>query len=171
MRIANWSQFAAIFGDPANPEAGPFMKDAYFAHSVYGFFMNGRTLCWVSVGAPGNGNGSGPPQMAALPAAGDTGTETLRVIAKQGVEGPDEGQLRLEAHQDRGDGRVAARGPAGSEAGQVPAGRRGPDTSNLSSGDFEGVAAKRMAWAGGGDDGPDGQASSRTFTLPHPAGG
>ncbi|MEY2440592.1 MAG: uncharacterized protein QOJ46_18, partial [bacterium] len=36
MRIANWSQFARVFGDPANPDAGPFMQDAYLAHSVYG---------------------------------------------------------------------------------------------------------------------------------------
>ena len=68
MRIANWGQFAAIFGDPENPDAGPFMPDAYLAHSVYGFFMNGGSLCWViRIGADGNGAGAA---RAALPAAG-----------------------------------------------------------------------------------------------------
>ncbi|MGH2900371.1 MAG: phage tail sheath family protein, partial [Solirubrobacteraceae bacterium] len=36
MRIANWSQFAKLFGDASNPDAGPFMEGAYLAHSVYG---------------------------------------------------------------------------------------------------------------------------------------
>src|SRR5207253_3243033 len=71
---------------PSNPDAGPFMQDAYLAHSVYGFFQNGGTLCWViRIGADGNG---GPPAQAALPAAGDTSVETLRAIAKEGVEAP-----------------------------------------------------------------------------------
>jgi len=87
MRIANWSQFASIFGDPANPAAGPFMKDAYLAHSVYGFFMNGGTLCWV-IRVGSNGNGDAPPVVAALPTAGDTSLETLRAVALPGVTGP-----------------------------------------------------------------------------------
>src|ERR1700709_2260115 len=67
MRISNWGQFAAIFGDPANPDAGPFMQDAYLAHSVYGFFMNGGSLCWViRIGADDNG---AAPARAGLPAA------------------------------------------------------------------------------------------------------
>ena len=32
MRISNWTQFARIYGDPANPENGPFMEGAYLAH-------------------------------------------------------------------------------------------------------------------------------------------
>jgi phage tail sheath protein FI len=85
MRIANWGQFAAIFGDPANPDAGPFMQDAYLAHSVYGFFMNGGSLCWViRIGADGNG---GAPARAALPAAGDTSVEPFNAIALPDVDG------------------------------------------------------------------------------------
>jgi phage tail sheath protein FI len=85
MRIANWSQFANIFGDPSNPEAGPFMQDAYLAHSVYGFFQNGGTLCWViRIGAADNG---GAPARAALPAAGDTSVEALNAVALPDVEG------------------------------------------------------------------------------------
>src|SRR3954465_6214532 len=79
MRIANWSQFARLFGDPSNPDAGPFMEGAYLAHSVYGFFQNGGTLCWViRIGA--DADGGAPQVVAALPAAGDTGVETLRAV-------------------------------------------------------------------------------------------
>jgi uncharacterized protein len=46
-RIASWADFAATFSDPDDPEAGPFTKGAYLAHSVYGFFENGGQLCWV----------------------------------------------------------------------------------------------------------------------------
>jgi len=84
MRISNWGQFAAIFGDPANPDAGPFMPDAYLAHSVYGFFMNGGSLCWVI--RIGDDNGSAPAR-AALPAAGDTSVEPFSAIALPAVEG------------------------------------------------------------------------------------
>ena len=44
MRISNWTQFAKIYGDPVNPDNGPFMEGAYLAHSVYGFFQNGGSL-------------------------------------------------------------------------------------------------------------------------------
>src|SRR4051812_50064974 len=47
MRISNWTQFAKIFGDPAEPDNVPFMEGAYLAHSVYGFFQNGGKLCLV----------------------------------------------------------------------------------------------------------------------------
>jgi phage tail sheath protein FI len=87
MRIANWSQFARIFGDPSNPDAGPFMQDAYLAHSVYGFFQNGGSLCWViRIGA--DADAAAPQIVAALPAAGDTSVETLRAVALPGIEGP-----------------------------------------------------------------------------------
>ena len=46
MRISNWTQFAKIFGDPNEPDNGPFMEGAYLAHSVYGFFLNGGSTCW-----------------------------------------------------------------------------------------------------------------------------
>ena len=45
--VSNWTQFAKIFGDPNEPDNGPFMEGAYLAHSVYGFFQNGGGLCWV----------------------------------------------------------------------------------------------------------------------------
>jgi uncharacterized protein len=74
MRISNWTQFAKIFGDPNEPDNGPFMDGAYLAHSVYGFFQNGGNLCWV-VRVGDDGGGSAAPR-AALPAAADASVET-----------------------------------------------------------------------------------------------
>ena len=69
MRISNWTQFAKIFGDTNEPDNGPFMDGAFLAHSVYGFFQNGGSLCWV-VRVGDDGGGSAAPR-AALPAATD----------------------------------------------------------------------------------------------------
>ena len=82
MRISNWTQFARIYGDTANPENGPFTDGAYLAHSVYGYFQNGGSLCWVvRVGAEENGKTSA---RAALPAASDRSVEALRAVALDG---------------------------------------------------------------------------------------
>lgn len=86
MRIANWTQFARTFGDPNNPDAGPFMSGAYLAHAVYGFFQNGGGLCWVvRVGGNGASGDSPPPAQAALPAAGNPSLDALRAVALPGV--------------------------------------------------------------------------------------
>jgi phage tail sheath protein FI len=84
MRISNWTQFAKIFGDPNEPDNGPFMEGAYLAHSVYGFFQNGGSLAWiVRVGK----EGSTAKAAAALPAASDKGVEAYRAEALPGVNG------------------------------------------------------------------------------------
>ncbi len=85
LRISNWSQFAKTFADSERPDNGPFMEGAYLAHSVYGFFENGGTLCWVvRVGSERNA----PPPRAALAAAADRNVEAIRAIAVEGVEDP-----------------------------------------------------------------------------------
>ena len=82
MRISNWTQFAKIFGDTNEPDNGPFMEGAYLAHSVYGFFQNGGTLCWiVRVGDDGGSNGTAVQARAALPAAADNGVEAFSAVA------------------------------------------------------------------------------------------
>src|ERR671926_318390 len=84
MRISNWTQFAKIFGDPNEPDNGPFMEGAYLAHSVYGFFQNGGSLCWVvRVGQ----DGASAKPAAALPAATDKSVEAFRAEALPGVDG------------------------------------------------------------------------------------
>src|SRR3954447_12073047 len=184
MRISNWTQFAKIYGDPSEPDNGPFMDGAYLAHSVYGFFQNGGALCWVvRVGEDGGSNGAGAAR-AALPAGaapgaggpaaaaargragggrrrpgglrgrgargrarrrqrrdrrgplgrrgrrpdlhgpGDGGRReggVPRALAQEGPQQPrDEGQRAVEADQDRGDRRVAARGAARPGPRHVP---------------------------------------------------
>jgi phage tail sheath protein FI len=98
MRISNWTQFAKIFGDTENADNGPFMEGAYLAHSVYGFFQNGGTLCWVvRVGVDGGGNTA----RAALPAATDKSVEAIRATALKGVEGP----VTIELTEEPGTGK------------------------------------------------------------------
>lgn len=84
MRISNWTQFAKIYGDPKNPDNGPFMEGAYLAHAVYGFFQNGGNLAWI-IRVGGEGDAQEP--RAALPAATDRGIEALRAVALPGVTG------------------------------------------------------------------------------------
>jgi uncharacterized protein len=82
MRISNWTQFATIYGDPQNPENGPFMEGAYMAHSVYGYFQNGGSLAWIiRVGS----EKSSPAPRAALPSATDKEVEALSAVALDGV--------------------------------------------------------------------------------------
>src|SRR5918995_168021 len=85
MRISNWTQFAKIFGDPNEPDNGPFMDGAYLAHSVYGFFQNGGGLCWVVRVGAGDGAGSRP--QAALPAAADRTIEAFHAEALTDIDG------------------------------------------------------------------------------------
>src|SRR3954452_632729 len=85
MRISNWTQFAKIYGDPVNPDNGPFMEGSYLAHSVYGFFQNGGRLCWiVRVGK----EGAGDPPRAGQTAASHRTVEALRAEGLAGVDDP-----------------------------------------------------------------------------------
>src|SRR4051794_8944006 len=88
MRISNWTQFAKIYGDPSEPDNGPFMDGAYMAHSVYGFFQNGGSKCWIVRVGSGE-NGSNPERArAAVPVASHGGLEAYRVEALSGVDVP-----------------------------------------------------------------------------------
>lgn len=103
VRISNWTQFAKIFGDPNEPDNGPFMEGAYLGHSVYGFFQNGGALCWVvRVGADENG---GPRPQAALPAAADKAVETFRAQALEGVDNSVKVELSEEPSAEGGEGK------------------------------------------------------------------
>src|SRR4051794_1443838 len=85
MRISNWTQFAKIFGDANEPDNGPFMEGAYLAHSVYGFFLNGGSLCWV-VRVGDDGGGAAAQARAALPAAADSSVEAFSAVALNGSD-------------------------------------------------------------------------------------
>jgi phage tail sheath protein FI len=113
MRISNWTQFSKIFGDPNNPDNGPFMEGAYMAHAVYGFFTNGGSNCWiVRVGEDG---GAGSRPQAALPAAADGSVETFRAQALAAADGPVEVELTEEPKAGEGDQTYKLVVTAGSE--------------------------------------------------------
>src|SRR5262245_37465177 len=100
MRISNWTQFAKIYSDPANPENGPFMEGAYLAHALYGYFANGGSLCWVVRVGKGDG---GSKAQAALPAATDTNVEAYRALAK----GAGDGDISVEVTEETAPGEKA----------------------------------------------------------------
>jgi Bacteriophage tail sheath protein len=97
VRLSNWGQFARTFGNPHDPKAGPFMKGAYLAHAVYGFFHNGGALCHVV--RVGEGSAPGAPQKA-LPAA--TGDDLpFRVVARDEAGN---GEITVEIQEEEQDG-------------------------------------------------------------------
>src|SRR5215213_6400130 len=103
MRISNWTQFAKLFGDPGNPDNGPFMDGAYMAHAVYGFFQNGGSNCWIVRVGDENGKQSARAQ-AALPAAADRTVETFRAQALGEASAPVELELSEEPSAGDKDG-------------------------------------------------------------------
>lgn len=38
LRVSHWGQFEKFYGDPNEPDNGPFLEGAFLAHAVYGFF-------------------------------------------------------------------------------------------------------------------------------------
>ncbi len=113
MRISNWTQFSKIFGDPSNPDNGPFMEGTYMAHSVYGFFQNGGANCWIV--RVGEESGAGARPQAALPAATDKSVEAFRAQALPKVDGTVEVELTEEPKAGEGDQSYRLVVTAGSE--------------------------------------------------------
>jgi Bacteriophage tail sheath protein len=118
MRISNWTQFARLYGDPIEPENGPFMPGAYLAHSVYGFFANGGSLCWI-VRVGGDAEATGVRQ-AALPAATNASVEAFRALALEGVDGDVKLDLSQEPAKPGADAKPAEEG--GGEAPKADGG-------------------------------------------------
>src|SRR5687768_17233633 len=58
--VTSWTQFTETFGG--------FLPDAYLAHSVYGYFNNGGSRCYVTR-LPGEDapSSTGPLPLAAMP--------------------------------------------------------------------------------------------------------
>jgi phage tail sheath protein FI len=141
MRISNWTQFSRTFGDPANPDAGPFMSGAYLAHSVYGFFQNGGGLCWVvRIGGAGDSNGGGaPPAQAGLPAASNPTVDAYRAVALPGVTG----EVSVEISED-----LPPPPPEGDGEGDAPAKEAEPTYRVVVTGggareEYDGLTLKR----------------------------
>jgi uncharacterized protein len=125
-RIANWTQFATIFGDAQNPENGPFMEGGYLAHSVYGWFQNGGGLCWIVR----VGSSDGGVRQAALPAAGDGNSEAFRAVAQKGVDT----DVKLD---------LTAEGTGGGDGDDSPATYKLTVTAGTDTEEFEGLSAKK----------------------------
>src|SRR3954471_17878772 len=103
MRISNWTQFAKLYGDPSNPDNGPFMDGAYLAHSVYGFFQNGGSTCWiVRVGDDGASSNGASAARAPVPAATDASVETYSAVALNA--GNDDVSVEISEEPTAGDG-------------------------------------------------------------------
>src|SRR5918997_4612359 len=126
MRISNWTQFAKLFGDPNEPDNGPFMEGAYLAHAVYGFFQNGGGLCWVVRVGAGDGDGARP--QAALPAASDKSIEAFHVEAL----GDGNGGVKVELSEEP---------PAGE--GAEPTYRLVVDAGTEGKEEYEGLTLKK----------------------------
>lgn len=81
--VTNWSQYVATFGD--------FTEDYFLAHSVYGFFNNGGTICYVvRVGGASpeqrsSANGAAPRE---LPAGQPSSLGSFSVSAIAAGKGP-----------------------------------------------------------------------------------
>src|SRR5689334_18688713 len=95
VQISNWTQFASTFGDPTRDDRSPYMNGAYLAYAVAGFFDNGGSMCWV-VRVGGEAEGA---RLVALPAAGEEGGDSLRVIARADAEEP----VAVELTEEEGD--------------------------------------------------------------------
>ncbi|QFZ22284.1 phage tail sheath family protein [Saccharothrix syringae] len=93
--VTNWAQYTQVFGD--------YVEDCYLAQSVYGYFLNGGTNCYVvriggeRAGAGGNGKPvEAPTAQAALGGYRvaakqlDAGEITVEVADAQGENAPDD---------------------------------------------------------------------------------
>src|SRR4051812_8083397 len=144
VRISNWTQFAKVYGDQAEPENGPFMPGAYLAHSVFGFFQNGGTDCWVvRVGGGRASNGDAP--RAALPSAAEADTAALQARVADGAND----EVRIELTEETAPPSTTEEKDADEESGNGGAQERREPTYRLhvTAGDreenYEGLTLKR----------------------------
>ncbi|MFO7695934.1 MAG: phage tail sheath family protein, partial [Anaerolineae bacterium] len=77
--ITNWTQYTEKFGG--------FVEGAYLPYSVYGYFLNGGSRCYVvsvkTLGASVDEK-LATPAAAMLPARAETGGDTLEIKSKSG---------------------------------------------------------------------------------------
>ncbi len=88
--IANWQQFRETFGSvDGSGGKNPFMEGSYLAHSVYAYFNNGGTRCYVVRLVPGEGSGNSKRTVDAakalqLPSKASSAVPSLNIVAKDG---------------------------------------------------------------------------------------
>lgn len=89
--IANWQQFVDTFGTiDASGRKTPFMEGAYLAQSVYAYFNNGGTRCYVVRLVPGEVTSGKKTVEAArslqLPSRASSAVPSLNIVARGGVQ-------------------------------------------------------------------------------------
>ena len=85
MRISNWTQFAKLYGDPSNPDNGPFM-DGRVPRPLRLRLLPERRRRLLDRARRRRRRRGRPAPQAALPAATDAGVEAFRAIALPGVD-------------------------------------------------------------------------------------
>jgi phage tail sheath protein FI len=111
VQCSNWTQFARTFGDPTRDDGSPYMKGAYLAYAVAGFFDNGGSMCWV-VRVGGHPDGA---RQVALPAAGEQGGDSLQAVARADAEEP----VAVELSEESDDDEESANGNGGPKTYKV----------------------------------------------------
>jgi len=82
MRISNWTQFSKIYGDPNEPDNGPFMEGAYLAHSFMASSRTAETCAGSSASATTAApTAPAPSHVPRFPAAADASVETYGAVA------------------------------------------------------------------------------------------
>ena len=99
MRISNWTQFAKIYGDPVNPDNGPFMEGALSRPLRLRLLPERRQPLLDRPRRRRRRRGARP--RAALPAATDKSVEAFRAVALKGVDGPGHRRAHRGARQRR----------------------------------------------------------------------
>ncbi|WP_033441629.1 phage tail sheath family protein [Saccharothrix sp. NRRL B-16314] len=90
--VSNWAQYTQVFGD--------FVPDCYLAQSVYGYFLNGGTNCYVVRigGERAKGNGHVPVSAGAHAVLGG-----YKVTAREQAAGEIEGEITVEVADPAGE--------------------------------------------------------------------
>jgi uncharacterized protein len=82
--VSSWSQFTQTFGE--------FVEGCYLAQSVYGYFLNGGSNCYVIRVGGGSGNGD----TKALPAGAYAELGGYRVLAKELPDGKQSNDISVQ---------------------------------------------------------------------------
>jgi len=108
--VANWSQFLQKYGG--------FIEGAYLPYSVYGFFLNGGSRCYVvsvkTLGKPAEG-AKAIAAAAMLPSRAEKPADSLQITAK--AAGPMGNDIKVEVRdeEDENTFTIIVEGPDGSE--------------------------------------------------------
>lgn len=102
--VTNWTQFQTAFGG--------FIKDAYLAHAVHGYFLNGGTKCYVT--RIGSDDASATAR-GLLPSAADPEVTPYVITARDEDAPGEEITIEIKEPSDEGDDSFTLRVKRGSD--------------------------------------------------------